>query len=74
MSSYVLQNNQLFDVPGRRQSPYQTRALFVAAPSREVASSRTVTFMLPRALFVEYLPASPGASAMLVATYRPSAR
>ncbi|MDO7887508.1 T9SS type A sorting domain-containing protein [Hymenobacter cheonanensis] len=49
-------------MPGRSQSPYQTRALFVAAPSREYASSRTVTFLLPRALYVEYLAASPGAS------------
>jgi hypothetical protein len=58
LSSYVLQDNQLFDVPGHRQSPYQTHALLVAAPSREVASSRTVTFMLPRSLYVEYLAAS----------------
>jgi hypothetical protein len=54
----TVQNGQVFDVPGRSQSPYQTRALFAAAPSREYASSRTVTFLLPRARYVEHLAAS----------------
>jgi hypothetical protein len=49
-----LQNGQVYDVPGRTQSPYQTRTLFAAAPSREVARTGNVTLVLPSSLYVVY--------------------
>ncbi|GAB3636587.1 hypothetical protein GCM10027422_21770 [Hymenobacter arcticus] len=57
-----VQDNQLYDVAGRSQSPYQSRTLFAAAPSREYASSSTVTLILPRSLYIEYLAANPNVS------------
>lgn len=49
-----VQNNQLYDVPGRSQSPYQARTFFAAAPSREQATSNAVRVVIPQSLYVEY--------------------
>ncbi|MFC4791331.1 hypothetical protein ACFPAF_04465 [Hymenobacter endophyticus] len=35
-----VQNNQLYDVPGRTQSPYRTRTAVAVAPTEAVAFLR----------------------------------
>ena len=47
-----LQNEQLFDVPGRSQSPYQTAVLFAAAPERSYAATSNVSLVLPSSLYL----------------------
>ncbi|GAB3861244.1 hypothetical protein GCM10028822_40420 [Hymenobacter terrigena] len=47
------QNEQLFDVPGRTQSPYQVRTLFAAAPARSTAPTGDVSFVFAPALHVQ---------------------
>ncbi|MDQ2770916.1 MAG: hypothetical protein M3Y54_10505 [Bacteroidota bacterium] len=48
----TLQNEQLFDVPGRARSPYQTAVLFAAAPERTYAPTNTVALVLPSTLYL----------------------
>jgi alpha/beta superfamily hydrolase len=40
-----VQNDQLYDVAGRTQSPYLTKTVFAAAPSRSYSNSGTVSFV-----------------------------
>lgn len=47
------QNEQLFDVAGRSQSPYQVRTLFAAAPSRSTVPTGNVSFIFTQALHVQ---------------------
>ncbi|WP_310394078.1 T9SS type A sorting domain-containing protein [Hymenobacter sp.] len=47
------QNEQLFDVPGRPQSPYQVRTLFAAAPARSTVPTGDVSFVFTQALHVQ---------------------
>lgn len=55
-----LQNEQLYDVPGRTQSPYQSAVLFAAAPERTYSASSTVSLVLPSSLYLtDSPPASP---------------
>lgn len=46
------QNEQLFDVAGRAQSPYQTQTLFAAAPLLAYSRTGTVSFVFRRNLFL----------------------
>ncbi|WP_426493371.1 T9SS type A sorting domain-containing protein [Hymenobacter sp. 102] len=39
-----VQNNQLYDVPGRTQSPYLTRTAVAVAPTEALITTRTPTF------------------------------
>lgn len=48
----TLQNEQIFDVAGRSQSPYQTAVLFAAAPERTYAPTSTVSLVLSSALYM----------------------
>ncbi|WP_025761423.1 hypothetical protein [Dyadobacter tibetensis] len=43
-------NNQFNDVPGRTQSPYDLRTLFVAAPAKDASKNNTVSFVFNSAL------------------------
>ena len=47
-----VQNDQLYDVPGRSQSPYQPNVLFAAAPARLDAPTNSVAFVFRRNLFL----------------------
>ena len=49
----TVQNQQLYDVPGRSQSPYQYRTLFVAGPQRTYSKDGQVAFVLPQNLHVQ---------------------
>jgi hypothetical protein len=46
-------NNQLFDVAGRSQSPYQAKTLFAAAPAVSSSNNATITFVLRSDLFIK---------------------
>lgn len=46
-----LENEQLFDVAGRTESPYQTQTLFAAAPERAYSATNTVSLVLPSSLY-----------------------
>lgn len=46
------QNEQLYDVPGRTQSPYQAQAVFAAAPSLSYSATGSVSFVPRRNLYV----------------------
>lgn len=46
------QNEQLFDVAGRSESPYQTAVLFAAAPERTYSATPTVSLVLRRNLYL----------------------
>lgn len=48
----TLQNEQLFDVAGRSQSPYQTTAVFAAAPERAYAPTNTVSLVVNSTLYL----------------------
>lgn len=48
-----LQNGQLYDVPGRSQSPYEVKTLFVAGPARTGSSTGNVSFVFPSDLHVQ---------------------
>lgn len=52
-SSNLLQvvNNQVKDVPGRSQSPYQQNNLFAVAPVRSYTNTGTVSFIFKSSLF-----------------------
>lgn len=60
----TLQNEQLYDVAGRSQSPYQTAVLFAAAPERAYTASATVSLVLRSSLYV-----ASGAPAIVPAPY-----
>ncbi len=47
-----VQNEQVFDVSGRPQNPYQSQFLFAAAPVRSSSPTNTVTFVLRRNLYL----------------------
>jgi hypothetical protein len=47
------QHEQLFDVPGRAQSPYLVRTLFAAAPARSTVPTGNVAFLFPKALHLQ---------------------
>jgi pimeloyl-ACP methyl ester carboxylesterase len=47
------QNGQVSDVAGRNQSPYQTRTLFAAAPTRAHAYLGKAAFYLPLSLYTQ---------------------
>ena len=48
---FTVSNNQIFDVPGRTQSPYLQRLLFAAAPSIAVSNNGTISVMFRSELF-----------------------
>ncbi|MDJ0365656.1 hypothetical protein QMK33_10875 [Hymenobacter sp. H14-R3] len=48
----TIQNEQLYDVAGRQQSPYQTAVLFAAAPARTYSATPTVSLVLPSNLYL----------------------
>lgn len=48
---FTVSNNQIFDVPGRTQSPYQQRLLFAAAPSIGVSNNGSITVLFRSELF-----------------------
>ncbi|WP_201977505.1 T9SS type A sorting domain-containing protein [Hymenobacter rubidus] len=52
-----VQNDQVYDVPGRSQSPYEAATLFAAAPYYPVSYTGSVSFVFPRNL---YLTNNPG--------------
>ena len=47
-----IQNEQLYDVPGRTQSPYSGAVLFAAAPERTYSASNVVSLVLPSSLYL----------------------
>jgi pimeloyl-ACP methyl ester carboxylesterase len=47
-----VQNEQVYDVPGRTQSPYLTRTLFTAAPAHSSVAGPAVSFVFRRALYL----------------------
>lgn len=47
------QNNQLFDVAGRSQSPYVLRTLFAAAPSLSSSPTANVSFVFTQQLHIQ---------------------
>jgi len=47
----TVSGNQLFDVPGRAQSPYQQRTLFAAAPALDSVLSGNLQFVLRPELY-----------------------
>lgn len=47
-----VQNEQVFDVAGRPQNPYQSQVLFAAAPVRSSSPTNSVTFVLRRNLYL----------------------
>jgi hypothetical protein len=47
------QNGQLYDVPGRTQSPYQLRTLFMASPARSWTRTGDVSFVFAQNLHVQ---------------------
>ncbi|MDO7850735.1 T9SS type A sorting domain-containing protein [Hymenobacter convexus] len=50
---FTAQNEQLFDVAGRSQSPYLSRVLFMAAPETSVAATGDVSFVFAQNLHVQ---------------------
>ena len=46
-------NEQVYDVAGRLQSPYQTAVLFAAAPTRTRVRTSTVAFVFRRNLYLQ---------------------
>ena len=46
------QSEQLFDVAGRTQSPYQTNTLFAAAPNLSYSPTNAVSFLFRRNLYL----------------------
>ena len=48
----TVQNEQVYDVAGRSQSPYQTNVLFVAAPELSYSRTGTVSFLFRRNLYL----------------------
>ena len=55
----AVQNEQVYDVPGRTQSPYQTSVLFAAAPTISRARTNTVSFVFRRNLYLSGTGAAP---------------
>ncbi|GAB3636545.1 hypothetical protein GCM10027422_21350 [Hymenobacter arcticus] len=51
-----VQNNQVFDVAGRSQSPYQAATLFAAAPLYAVSRTGTASFVFARNLYLTNNP------------------
>lgn len=52
----TVQNQQLYDAPGRSASPYGLCSLFAAAPAHTYCPSGNVSLVFPSALFTTYLP------------------
>lgn len=48
---FTVSNNQIFDVPGRTQSPYVQRILFAASPSIGVSNNGTISVLFRSDLF-----------------------
>lgn len=48
-----ISNDQLNDVVGRSQNPYQSKTLFVAAPSVSYSDNANITFVLRADLFIK---------------------
>lgn len=48
----TIQNEQLYDVAGRSQSPYLGTVLFAAAPERAYSTSTTVALIVPTTLYL----------------------
>jgi hypothetical protein len=48
----TVQNERVYDVAGRTQSPYQTAVLFAAAPTISRARTNTVSFLFRRNLYL----------------------
>jgi len=46
-----IQNEQVYDVAGRSQSPYETRTVFAASPSQSVSETGSAQFILRPELF-----------------------
>lgn len=59
-----VQNEQLFDVAGRAQSPYQLNTLFAAAPVRAFAATNVVAFVFRRSLYLSSTGQLPAALAL----------
>ncbi len=49
---FTISNNQLYDVPGRTQSPYQLNTAFAAAPFYETNNNGTVHLLFKQNLFI----------------------
>ena len=47
-----VQNNQVYDVPGRSQSPYQAATLFAAAPLYSISRTGSVSFVFASNLYL----------------------
>ena len=52
---FSLQNEQLYDNPSRSSSPYESRMLFAASPTRTVSETGNVSFILPDDLFLRQI-------------------
>lgn len=48
----TVQNEQVYDVAGRSQSPYQTNVLFAAAPALAYSPTNNVSFLFRRNLYL----------------------
>lgn len=57
-----VQNEQVYDVAGRPQSPYQTNVLFAAAPALSYSRTNTVSFLFRRNLYLASNGAVPSLS------------
>lgn len=55
----TVQNQQVYDVAGRSQSPYQTNVLFAAAPEMAYSRTGTVSFLFRRNLYLSDSRLSP---------------
>ncbi|WP_375416206.1 T9SS type A sorting domain-containing protein [uncultured Hymenobacter sp.] len=53
-----VQNEQVFDVAGRPQNPYEVKVLFAAAPVRSFAPTNRVSFIIRRDLYLTNATAS----------------
>ncbi len=52
----TVQNQQLYDVPGRYGNPYGLCTLFAAAPAHTYCPSGNVSLVFPSTLFTTYMP------------------
>ena len=49
----TLQNQQVYDVAGRSQSPYSLRSVFAVAPAREFSATGNISLLFPANLYVQ---------------------
>ncbi len=60
----TVQNEQVFNVAGRSESPYQTNVLFAAAPELSYSRTGTVSFLFRKNLYLSGNGATPGSLAL----------